>query len=105
MMNANFSIAALVVIKLKKCSHYVSNSNLQIVCEKIFLGWRMSNTVLIPGLLMTQHTPSELATILRQCANPKSEFGKPRDRDEEIKKRLYNILVEIEQSVTNDFYL
>ncbi|XP_017781122.1 PREDICTED: protein FAM69C [Nicrophorus vespilloides] len=91
---------------INKCSRKVTNNNLQIICEKIFLGWRMSNTVLIPGLLMTPDTPSELASILRQCANPKNEPGKPRESpDEDTKKRLYNILVEIEQSVTNDFYL
>lgn len=93
-------------VKTHRCSNQVTNSNLQIVCEKIFLGWRMSNTVMIPGLLMTPHTPAELASILRQCANPSSEFGKSRMApDEEIKKRLYNILIEIEQSVTNDFYM
>lgn len=89
-----------------KCSYPVTNNNLQIVCEKIFLGWRMSTTVIVPGLLMSQHTPSELASILRQCANPEGEQGKPRSAPEgEIKKRLYNILSEIEQSVNNDFFL
>ncbi|XP_056635687.1 divergent protein kinase domain 1C [Diorhabda carinulata] len=89
-----------------KCSNYVTNDNLQIVCEKIFLGWRMSNTVLVPGLLMSQHTPSELASLLRQCANPESEEGKPRTApDIETKKRLYNALSEIEQTVNGDFFL
>ncbi|XP_028134154.2 divergent protein kinase domain 1C [Diabrotica virgifera virgifera] len=89
-----------------RCSSYVANNNLQIVCEKIFLGWRMANTILVPGLLMSQHTPSELASLLRQCANPESEHGKPRvapDRD--IKKRLYNALSEIEQTVNSDVFL
>lgn len=93
-------------LKTHKCSNYVVNNNLQIVCEKIFLGWRLSNTVIVPGLLMSQHTPSELASILRQCANPESEEGKPRAiPEEELKKRLYNVLAEIEQSVNNDFFL
>lgn len=90
----------------KKCARTVSNNNLQIVCEKIFLGWRMSNTVIVPGLLMSQHTPTELASILRQCADQREHPGKPRHApDEEIKKRLYNILVEIEQTVNSDVIL
>lgn len=89
-----------------KCANYISNNNLQVVCEKIFLGWRMSNRVLVPGLLMSEHTPSELASILRQCANPDGHAGKPRGSpDDEVKKRLYNTLVEMEQSVNNDFLL
>lgn len=91
--------------KKKRCAKTVSNSNLQIVCEKIFLGWRMSNTVIVSGLLMSQHTPSELASILRQCANQHSHPGKPRFApDEEIKKRLYNVLVEMEQTVNSDVF-
>lgn len=94
---------------LKRCGP-VSNSNLQIVCEKLFLGWRMSNTVLVPGLLMTEHTPAELASILRQCANPDGEMdgvsaGRPRGvPDEEIRKKLYNVLTEIEQVVIGSVY-
>lgn len=92
--------------KTRKCSHYVTNNNLQIVCEKIFLGWRLSNTIIVPGLLMSQHTPSELASLLRQCANPEGVEGKPRTSpEEELKKRLYIVLSEIEQSVNNDFFL
>lgn len=89
-----------------KCVARVTNNNLQIVCEKLFLGWRMSNTVIVPGLLMSEHTPAELATILRQCANPEGESGKPRGTtDEHIRKRLFDLLTEIEQSVNNDFFL
>ncbi|CAH1372838.1 unnamed protein product [Tenebrio molitor] len=89
-----------------KCESSVSNNNLQIVCEKIFLGWRLSNTVIVPGLLMSQHTPAALASVLRQCANPQNEDRKPRTSPEnEIKKRLINVLTEIEQSVNDDFFL
>lgn len=89
-----------------KCSTTIANNNLQIVCEKIFLGWRLSNTVIVPGLLMSQHTPSELASILRQCANPEDTEGKARmSPGIELKKRLYIVLTEIEQSVNNDFVL
>ncbi|CAH0546950.1 unnamed protein product [Brassicogethes aeneus] len=92
--------------KTKKCSNYVANNNLQIVCEKIFLGWRMSKSVIVPGLLMSQHTPSELAYILRQCANPENDQSKARTSPkDEVKKRLYNVLSEIEQTVNNDFFL
>ncbi|XP_050292749.1 divergent protein kinase domain 1C [Anthonomus grandis grandis] len=89
-----------------KCKQEIGNNNLQIVCEKIFLGWRMSNTVIVPGLLMSQQTPSELASILRQCANPEGVSGKVRKMpDDEVRKRLYNVLFEMEQSVNNDFFL
>lgn len=88
------------------CANSISNSNMQIVCEKVFLGWRMSGRVLVPGLLMSPHTPSELASILRQCANPDFDTSKSKAASvEEIKKRLYNTLVEMEQSITNDFFL
>ncbi|XP_066257589.1 divergent protein kinase domain 1C [Euwallacea similis] len=91
---------------IHKCHSNVGNNNLQIICEKIFLGWRMSNTIIVPGLLMSQHTPSELASILRQCANPEGLEEKVRTiPDEEVRKRLYNILYEIEHSVNNDFFL
>ncbi|XP_022908920.2 divergent protein kinase domain 1C [Onthophagus taurus] len=86
----------------KKCTQ-VTNNNLQIVCEKIFLGWRMSKTILVPGLLMVPHTPSELAAILRQCSNPDMELGKPRTAaSEDIKKRLYNTLIEMEEVVNGE---
>lgn len=91
-------------IETKKCIGAVTNNNLQIVCEKLFLGWTMSNKMIIPGLLMSQHTPSSLATLLRQCANPESEASKPREAaNEDTKQRLYNIIVEIESSISNDF--
>lgn len=94
------------VHEIKKCIGFVTNNNLQMVCEKLFLGWRLSNTVMVPGLLMSQHTPSELASVLRQCANPSGEPGKPRsETDNEIKKRLMTILSEVEQIVNDDVIL
>lgn len=66
----------------------------------------MANTILVPGLLISQHTPSELATLLRQCANPESEQGKPRTvPDSEIKTRLYSAISQIEQTVNNNIVL
>lgn len=88
------------------CMGAVTNNNIQIVCEKLFLGWTMSNKMIIPGLLMSQHTPSSLASVLRQCANPDSEPSKPRAATtEDVRQRLYNIVSEIEQTVSNDFVL
>ncbi|KAJ8973756.1 hypothetical protein NQ317_018344 [Molorchus minor] len=72
-----FDCRSRCIKKSHKCSNFVENNNLQIVCEKIFLGWRISNTVIVPGLLMSQHTPSELASVLRQCANPEWEGESP----------------------------
>lgn len=93
--------------KTNTCNNYITNNNLQIVCEKIFLGWRMSGRVLVSGLLMSQHTPSELASILRQCASSDGHAGKPGGAPtKEIKKRLYNTLVEMmEQSINGDFFM
>lgn len=77
-----------------KCQHDVVNNNLQIVCEKIFLGWMMSGRVMVSGLLMGSRTPAILVEILEKCANPFSENGTPRARaTKEIRKRLYNFLV------------
>ena len=80
-----------------------SHSFLQVVCEKIFLGWTLSGTVIVPGLLMSQHTPSSLAALLRLCANPDTDLNSPRAAvSEDIKRRLYATLVEMEQAVAND---
>lgn len=88
--------------KTNKCSG-VTNTNLQIVCEKLFLGWRLSNTLIVPGLLISQHTPSQLATILRQCANPEIHQGQGRlAPDDDVRKSLRNVLIEVEKSVNSD---
>ncbi|KAF2892925.1 hypothetical protein ILUMI_13261, partial [Ignelater luminosus] len=92
--------------KERQCDSTVSNNNLQIICEKIFLGWRMSNRMLLPGLLLSQYAPAELMSVLRQCANPENEDRVPRAAaHEDIKKRLYSILVDVEQAVNTDPYL
>jgi hypothetical protein len=75
----------------------------QVVCEKIFLGWTLSGTVIVPGLLMSQHTPSSLAALLRLCANPDTDFNSPRAAvPEDIKRRLYATLTEMEQTLANE---
>lgn len=73
----------------------------QIVCEKIFLGWTLSGTLIIPGLLMSEHTTSSLAVLLRQCANPAGDIEHlPRAAvPDNLKMRLYNMLHEMEQEV------
>ncbi|XP_048506150.1 divergent protein kinase domain 1C [Athalia rosae] len=83
----------------KKCESPVANDNLQVICEKIFLGWTLSGTIIIPGLLMSQHTTSTLAVMLRQCANPAGDLTHlPRAAvPDSLKSRLYNMLSEMEQ--------
>lgn len=82
-----------------RCESPVANNNLQIICEKIFLGWTLSGTIIIPGLLMSQHTTSTLAVMLRQCANPAGDSTHlPRAAvPDSLKSRLYNMLSEMEQ--------
>nr|CAD7589400.1 unnamed protein product [Timema genevievae] len=88
-----------------RCSSPVSNNNLQIVCEKIFVGWKLSGTVILPGLLMSQHTPSSLAALLRICANPNSESNTPRAAvPEDIRRRLYVTLTEMYQGLANEVF-
>lgn len=71
----------------------------QIVCEKIFLGWTLSGTIIIPGLLMSEHTTSTLAVLLRQCANPDGDTTHlPRAAaSDSLKIRLHNMLKEMEK--------
>ncbi|TGZ32443.1 divergent protein kinase domain 1C isoform X1 [Temnothorax longispinosus] len=88
-----------VCSKNKRCESPVLNNNLQIICEKIFLGWTLSGTIIIPGLLMSEHTTSTLAVLLRQCANPDGGTTHlPRAAaPDSLQKRLYNMLNEMEQ--------
>lgn len=89
--------------EIRKCEGVVSNNNLQIVCEKIFLGWTNPHKVIVPGLLMSQHTPAQLASILRQCANPGSEITKPREAaSEDLRNTLTTILNEIDVTIDNE---
>ncbi|XP_011155443.1 divergent protein kinase domain 1C isoform X3 [Solenopsis invicta] len=85
--------------KNKRCESPVLNNNLQIICEKIFLGWTLSGTIIIPGLLMSEHTTSTLAVLLRQCANPTGDtMHLPRAAaSDSLQKRLHNMLSEMEQ--------
>ncbi|XP_017885664.1 protein FAM69C isoform X2 [Ceratina calcarata] len=88
--------------KEKKCNGPVTNNNLQVICEKIFLGWTLSGTIIIPGLLMSEHTTSSLAVLLRQCANPSGDLehlSRAAVADK-LKTRLHNMLREMEQKVS-----
>lgn len=79
-----------------KCQHGVVNNNLQIVCERVFLGWVMSGKVMVPGLLMGPHTPHVLIELLEECANPAGETETPRaPATKEIRKRLRDLLIHI----------
>jgi len=52
---------------------------------------------------MSQHTPSSLAALLRLCANPDMDLNSPRAAvSEDIKRRLYATLIEMEQALAND---
>ncbi|XP_063827799.1 divergent protein kinase domain 1C [Ostrinia nubilalis] len=82
-----------------KCQHGVVNNNLQMVCERIFLGWVMSGRVMVPGLLVGPRTPRVLTEMLEKCANPSKEAGTPRARaTKEIKLRLYHLLTHLVSS-------
>ncbi|XP_053687157.1 divergent protein kinase domain 1C [Sabethes cyaneus] len=76
------------------CESTVLNNNVQIVCEKIFLGTESS-----PGILITQKTPQRLAMLLKRCANPTEDRdisrARPLGASEELKKQLYNELTSI----------
>lgn len=92
---------------LKKCHRSVANNNLQIICEKIFLGWRIPNTILLPGLLLSKYAPAELMVALRQCANPENEINTiPRSAaNEDMRKELYTMLVDIEQNLNTEIFI
>ncbi|XP_015608990.1 protein FAM69C isoform X2 [Cephus cinctus] len=88
----------------KRCEIPVVNNNMQIICEKIFLGWTLSGTIIIPGLLMSEHTTSTLAVLLRQCANPQIDsVYLPRAAvADDVKTRLYNMLSEMDQELMSN---
>ncbi|KAK0172967.1 hypothetical protein PV328_006225 [Microctonus aethiopoides] len=83
----------------KRCESPVMNDNLQIICEKIFLGWTLSGTIIIPGLLMSRRTTGSLAVLLRQCANPHGDLSHlPRASvSSAVRTRLYDMLTEMDR--------
>merc|ERR1719481_1395440 len=55
----------------KKCKGEVVNNNLQVVCEKIFLGDHLGFRFLGgTGLLVSKHASKGLQQTLQRCANP-----------------------------------
>lgn len=91
---------------LHKCDSPITNNNLQVVCEKIFLGWTLTGNIIMPGLLMTSYTPSPLVSLLRQCADRDTDgidkiYPTP---SEDIKERLTATLIEIDKILSVDSY-
>ncbi|RVE44260.1 hypothetical protein evm_011103 [Chilo suppressalis] len=79
-----------------KCQFGVVNNNLQMVCERIFLGWVLSGKMMVPGLLLGPRTPRVLTELLEICANPVSESGTPRaPAKKDIRNRLYDLLTHL----------
>ncbi|KAL1401061.1 hypothetical protein pipiens_006926 [Culex pipiens pipiens] len=78
----------------QRCESTVLNNNVQIVCEKIFLG-----SSGYPGILITHKTPDRLKELLERCARPVKDRdvarARPRGTSEELKKLLYNELTNI----------
>lgn len=90
-----------------RCDFGVTNNNLQVVCEKIFLGWILSGTVVIPGLLMSQKTPPSLAALLRMCANPDNQIGSVSRSavHQDTQRRLYATLTEMQFMYENNVFV
>ncbi|XP_011555314.3 divergent protein kinase domain 1C [Plutella xylostella] len=79
-----------------RCEFGVVNNNMQVVCEKIFLGWVSPGRLVVPGLLLGSHTPLALVSLLESCANPAAEPGAPRAAaPPQLAKRLYSILLQL----------
>ena len=80
-----------------KCTGGVSNNNLQIVCEKIFLGQSLNFKLLgSTGLLVSKHASRRLQEAVETCANPsKSETGSRIAADETMFKELKSSMKEI----------
>jgi hypothetical protein len=85
------------------CRENVANNNLQVVCEKVFLG-RQSIGIEIDigwvfkenGFLTSKHANSRLTDLLQKCANPsKSKDGIRLAAPNKIKVDLYKALEEI----------
>lgn len=60
----------------------------------------MSGKIIVPGLLMSEHTPASLASLLRQCAeNDRAPVP------EDIRQRLYTTLTEMYQILTQKLFM
>lgn len=62
--------------------------NLQLVCEKVYLGWVLRARVMLPGLLVSRRAPTVLSSLLRRCADPNAS-----PPSAELRRALYNTMV------------
>ncbi|BET02793.1 Protein-kinase domain of FAM69 [Nesidiocoris tenuis] len=88
--------------KTRTCDSPVTSTNLQVICEKIFLGWSSPDRIIYPGLLLTLHTPQGLMALLRQCAQPPQISNDPQERAEiarHVAQRLDDALTELDSSL------
>ena len=81
----------------RKCTGEVINNNLQVVCEKIFLGdnlgFRFAGGT---GLLASRHASRGLKQALQRCANPTgSKDGVRLSADQTMFTKLYASLKEV----------
>lgn len=94
-------VLVYIVMAITITSLYTLLSFVQIVCEKLFVGWTMSGTVVVPGLLMSPRTSSSLSALLRLCSNPDSETNDlaRSPASDHTRKRLYTVLSEMYSSL------
>ena len=80
----------------KKCVGEVVNNNLQVVCEKIFLGDSLGFKFLGgTGLLASKHASKSLQQALQSCANPSNSKDGIRTKAEDSTfQKLYSSLKE-----------
>ncbi|XP_071454356.1 divergent protein kinase domain 1C isoform X2 [Hetaerina americana] len=80
------------------CSEPVLNNNLQVVCDKVFLNQKLpGGAVVLPGLLMSEHTPSSLTALLRLCVDHPSGEGA-----DYVRKKLYGTLSQMEMALIDE---
>ena len=81
----------------RKCTGEVVNNNLQVVCEKIFLGDSLGFKFLGgTGLLASRHASKSLQQALQSCANPSNnKEGIRLKADGATFKKLYASLREV----------
>ncbi|CAD6203457.1 GSCOCG00009772001-RA-CDS [Cotesia congregata] len=84
----------------KLCESPVINDNLQITCEKVFLGW----SIIIPGLLISRKASDNLTSLLKECANLEREISlhnlSRTTVSSAIKTKLYDILTDMVRRYT-----
>ena len=79
-----------------KCSGQVANNNLQVVCEKIFVGPSLGFNMFDTGLLTSKHASKTIQETLQKCANPSNSETEERiSADESLFQTLKTSLKEI----------